>query len=294
MVFLSLPSMTTPRARAKEAILSDKWGWLFTSAVHLLRPLRWKEALPCWESFSEASLRVPSKKPSKIRNIALPSKVVFWCPLKLVGTMLLQLWLVIWLGVRGDWQQRLTRERNARPDTIGSYVRVRWIAALQVKRERKGKGLPRSPTACAQEKHTIKPACSTAFACVCRTCPSAYLDASGLLHLYVCMYVCMHIHIWCEVMIWSKFGPFGGDYLVQVGVIIWSKFAFLAYFYRGFKRFLKHSVIICVCVCFFCSKLSVNFLKIAFVFFQRRGAIFYFSNFFVVSSIFKCSLLCVC
>ena len=40
------------------------------------------------------------------------------------------------------------------------------------------------------------------------------------IYIYIYIYVC----VW--VIIWSKFGPFRSQYLVQGGVIIWSKFVF--------------------------------------------------------------------
>ena len=49
-------------------------------------------------------------------------------------------------------------------------------------------------------------------------CPLPLCTSIGNIHIYI------YIYIYCEVIIWSKFGPFRGDYLVQVGVIIWSKF----------------------------------------------------------------------
>ena len=44
------------------------------------------------------------------------------------------------------------------------------------------------------------------------------------------IYMAIGIYICCEVITWSKFGPFRGHYLVQGGVIIWSNFVFLTYF----------------------------------------------------------------
>ena len=73
----------------------------------------------------------------------------------------------------------------------------------------------------------------------------------------------LYIYIYCEVIIWAKFGHFR-CYLGQVGVIIWAKL-FIAYKNSGFKRFLALPVII---LCFFCAQLSGNFLKIAF--FKKR------------------------
>ena len=46
----------------------------------------------------------------------------------------------------------------------------------------------------------------------------------------------IYIYIYCEVIVWARFGRFRGYYLGQVGVVIWAK-VFLAYFYSGFKRF---------------------------------------------------------
>ena len=43
---------------------------------------------------------------------------------------------------------------------------------------------------------------------------------------YIYIYIYGILYICCEVIIWSKFGLFRGYYLVQVGVIIWSKFVF--------------------------------------------------------------------
>ena len=53
--------------------------------------------------------------------------------------------------------------------------------------------------------------------------------------------------ICCEVIIWSKFGPFRGFYLVQVEVIIWSKFVSKTYCYSGFRWFLHTQLSFCVC-----------------------------------------------
>ena len=59
---------------------------------------------------------------------------------------------------------------------------------------------------------------STSVAAVFLFCPSGTL--SILPNIYIYIYAC------CEVIIWSKFGGFRGYSLVQVGVIIWSRFVF--------------------------------------------------------------------
>ena len=100
---------------------------------------------------------------------------------------------------------------------------------------------------------------------------------------YICicmyMYVCTHIYIYicCEVIIWSKFGGFRGYYLVQVGVIIWSKLVFLPIFIVVSSDFWEHSVIIlCFLLCPIIWQFSKNSL------FQKRVQIFYFSVFSLI------------
>ena len=72
----------------------------------------------------------------------------------------------------------------------------------------------------------------------------------------------IYIYIYYAVKLLSgpSLGVFGSYYLVQVGfleVIIWSKFVFLAYKNRGFKRFVLHTQL-SFCVFFFVP----NFLAI--------------------------------
>ena len=90
--------------------------------------------------------------------------------------------------------------------------------------------------------------------------------------------MCMYTYVCCEVIIWSKFGLFRGHYLVQGGVIIWSKVAFQHIFVVVSSDFSKHSVIILCAV--FCAQLSGSFLKIAFF---KKGAKLDFSIFSVLS-----------
>ena len=94
--------------------------------------------------------------------------------------------------------------------------------------------------------------------------------------MYVCMCVCR------EVSIWSKFGPFRGYYLVQVGVIIWSKFV-LAYLYSGFKPFFAHSVLI------LCAFFVPNF----FVFKKGCNNWFFFKFLCFKFNFWKVSFLCL-
>ena len=54
-----------------------------------------------------------------------------------------------------------------------------------------------------------------------------------------------YIYIYCEVIIWSKFGLLRGHYLVQGGVIIWSKL-FSHYKNGGFRRFCFAQLSFCV------------------------------------------------
>ena len=79
----------------------------------------------------------------------------------------------------------------------------------------------------------------------------------------------MHTYLCGEVMIWSKFGPFRGYYLVQVGVIIWSKFVFQPIFtiVSGAFETLSH-----LFVCFLCP-IIWQFSKLAF-FKKKKGAFF--------------------
>ena len=94
--------------------------------------------------------------------------------------------------------------------------------------------------------------------------------------MYVYIYIC------CEVIIWSKFGPIRVYYLVQVGVIICSKFLFSLFFVVS-SGFLAQSIII---LCVFCAQLSGNFLKIAFF---KKGC----HIFSVLSLSFENYLLCL-
>ena len=68
----------------------------------------------------------------------------------------------------------------------------------------------------------------------------------------------------CEVIIWSKFGGFRDYFLVQVGLIVWSKFVF-SLFYSGFKQLFAHSIIILFCLCPIVWQLSKN------VFLSKKG-----------------------
>ena len=62
------------------------------------------------------------------------------------------------------------------------------------------------------------------------------------------VYVCISIkNIYAVKLLSGPSSAILGDYLGQVGVIIWAKL-FLAYENGGFKRFLAHTVII---LCFF-------------------------------------------
>ena len=107
-----------------------------------------------------------------------------------------------------------------------------------------------------------------------------YGDASGV-------YIYIHIYIYdVKLLSGPRFGVFGSYYLVHVGfleVIIWSKFVFLAYKNRGFKRFVLHTQL-SFCV-FFCAQLSGNFLKIAFL--KKRVQKLGFSIFSVLSLNFE-------
>ena len=90
-----------------------------------------------------------------------------------------------------------------------------------------------------------------------------------------CIFIYIYIHTCCEVIIWSKFGGFKGYYLVQVGVIIWSKFVFLPIFFVVSSDFLHTQLLLCV----FCAQLSGNFLKIAFSKKKCKNWVFQFSVF---------------
>ena len=91
---------------------------------------------------------------------------------------------------------------------------------------------------------------------------SSSLKCNQVVMRQACIYI--YICACCEVLIWSKFGGFKGYYLVQVGVIIWSKFLFWP-FLLWFKPFFAHSVII---LCFL-YPIICNFLKIGF---PKKGA----------------------
>ena len=101
------------------------------------------------------------------------------------------------------------------------------------------------------------------------------------LSLYISRSLSLYIYICCEVIIWSKFGGARGYYLVQVGVIMWSTFVCLSYFYSGVKRFLHTQLSFCV----LCVRLSENSL-----FQKKRVQKLGFSIFSVLSLNFENSL----
>ena len=77
--------------------------------------------------------------------------------------------------------------------------------------------------------------------------------------IYIYIFIYLHTYIYVVKLLFCPNLAFSG-------VIIWSRLGslsdpslfFLTYFYSGFKRFLKQSVII---LCVLCAHLSCNFLK---------------------------------
>ena len=89
---------------------------------------------------------------------------------------------------------------------------------------------------------------------------------------HVCMYV--YIYICCEVILWSKLGPFRCYYLVQVGVLIWSTFVIWPIFMVVSSVFWHSRLSFCVCfwcpiTCQFkkeCAHVFYTFLSFKFTF----------------------------
>ena len=68
--------------------------------------------------------------------------------------------------------------------------------------------------------------------------------------VYICVYIYLYIYIYiytdicCEVIIWSKFGPFGSYYLVQVCFFSKTPIAKKHYKNRGFSPFFLEKKIV--------------------------------------------------
>ena len=76
----------------------------------------------------------------------------------------------------------------------------------------------------------------------------------------VAIYIYIHTHVRCEVIIWSKFG--------LLIVIVWPKQGY--YLVQG--HFRPIFIVVSGDFVFFCSQLSANFLKWPF---QKKGAMFF-------------------